>query len=354
MLTMPQRIDAFRRLREVLVSYLQNGEKTQMNLNSEEQILHNAINLSLQANKWFTRESVFIALQGIQKMLQSPSFDHWISKYEPPQHFQSQTVAVIMAGNIPLVGFHDFLSVVISGHSFLGKTSSEDAYLLPALADILIIIEPKLASKITFTQELLKSFDAVIATGSDNTARYFDFYFGKYPSIIRKNRNSIAVLTGLESDAELEALADDIFLFFGLGCRNVSKIFVPENFDFVRLLDHFAHYEEVKNHSKYFNNYEYSKAIYLINAVPHFDNGFLLVKASPDYASRVAVLHYETYSNIKQLEHRLMFEHDSIQCVVAKPGLIENSFDFGKAQFPAVDDYADGVDTLSFLLHLNK
>ena len=352
--TLPQRIDAFRQLRLVLESFLLNGEKKQLNPSREEEILHNALNLSLQANKWFTRESVFMAIQGIEKMLQSPAFERWISKYELPPTFQPKTVAVIMAGNIPLVGFHDFLSVVVSGHFFLGKTSSDDAYLLPALAEILIGIEPQFAAKITFTHELIKSFDAVIATGSDNTARYFDFYFGKYPSIIRKNRNSIAVLTGSETDAELKALADDVFLYFGLGCRNVSKIFVPENFDFVRLLDHFAHYEELKNHSKYFNNYEYSRAIYLINAVPHYDTGFLLVKDSADYASRIAVLHYETYSDIKQLEHRLMLEQEAIQCIIAKPGLLASSFDFGKAQFPEVDDYADGVDTMLFLLNLSK
>lgn len=352
MLTMSQRIEAFYRLKKVLESYIQKKENNQMHFDSNEERLDKAFNMSLQTNKWFTPESILMAIQGIEKMLRPSSFEQWIAKYEPPQHFKPKTVAVTMAGNIPLVGFHDFLSVLISGHIFLGKTSSDDAYLLAAFAEILINIEPEFAQKIFFTNQTLSGFDAVIATGSGNTSRYFDFYFGKYPNIIRKNRNSVAVLTGLETDDELKALADDVFLYFGLGCRSVSKIFVPEKFDFVRLLDHFAHYEEFKNHSKYFNNYEYNKAIYLINTLPHFDNGFLLLKESSDYASPVSVLYYETYHNLLQLEERLALEQDAIQCVVAKPGLLKNSVDFGQAQFPDVDDYADGVDTLAFLFNL--
>ena len=254
-----------------------------------------------------------------------------------------------MAGNIPLVGFHDFLSVLISGKVFKGKLSSQDEFLLPFLADKLIDIAPDFQSKIIFVSHLLKDFDAVIATGSNNSARYFDYYFGKYPHIIRRNRNSIAVIIGNETKEQMEKLADDVFLYFGLGCRSISKVFVPKGYDITLILDAFQHYAYLHEHTKYFNNYEYNKSIFLLNKVLHLDNGFCLLTQRDTYASPVSVLYYEEYDQLEVLEQRLMMEKEQVQCIVGGEKVNIEHENFGNSQYPALSEYADNVDIMSFL-----
>jgi hypothetical protein len=305
-------------------------------------------------NPWFTPEFVRKALAATAASLKAANIETWVSSYPDLQDMPSgkYTVGVIMAGNIPLVGFHDFMCVVISGHHFLGRLSSKDDQLLPFLSQVLEYFEPQLSESITFTDEFMKGTDAVIATGSDNSARYFEYYFGKNPHIIRKNRNSAAIISGTESVNEIELLADDIFTYFGLGCRNVSKLFVPENYDVRILLKHFERYAYLINHNKYANNYEYHKAVYLVNLIDHLDTGFLLIKEDEALSSPVGVLFYEFYSNEKMLMDRINKDKEKIQCIVSKASLYPASIPFGTTQKTMLWDYADNVDTLGFLLNM--
>jgi hypothetical protein len=258
-----------------------------------------------------------------------------------------------MAGNIPFVGFSDFISVLVSGNVFLGKLSSKDTLLPKAVAQVLIDIEPHFAERIILTEERLSqfSFDAVIATGSDNTARYFEYYFSKYPNIIRRNRTSVAVLTGHETEKQLQALADDVFLYFGLGCRNVSKIYLPDGFDLNRLFAAFYRYRHLIDYHKYANNYEYNRAIYLLNKEKFYDNGFVLLKQE-DLAlvSPTAVVYYQFYSKPENVKLYLDSYKDKIQCVVSNltfPGY--DVVEFGKSQRPMLWQYPDGIDVMKFL-----
>lgn len=309
--------------------------------------------IDLAINPWFTEDNVSYAIDTWTEELQQEKLERWCAAYPSLKEKKAvRKVGVITAGNIPLVGFHDFMSVLLSGHIFTGKLSSKNNRLLPAVAQSLKEIEPKFADYIRFEDERLTDFDAIIATGSNNSARYFDAYFGKYLHIIRKNRNSTAVLSGKESDDELKALADDIFLYFGLGCRNVSKIFVPTDFNTNRLFENFIHKKDIVNHNKYANNYDYNRAVYLMNSEKFLDNGFMLLKESQDYASPVSVVYYERYDDLETLKTFLAADAEKIQCLVSRPGLINGSVPFGHSQKPALNDYADGRDTLDFLLNL--
>ena len=253
-----------------------------------------------------------------------------------------------MAGNIPLVGFHDFLCVLLSGNNVLAKLSSNDKVLLPYLSNYLIQQEPSLAARIAFTEGKMEGFDAVIATGSNNTSRYFEYYFGKKPNIIRKNRNSIAILTGKESTEELTALGEDIFRYYGLGCRNVSKIYVPKGYDFEPFFNAIFSYKDIVDQHKYANNYDYNKAVYLMSNFKILDNGFLILKEDDGQASPISVLFYAYYDAEETLEQELNAQEEQIQCIVSKKGGIG----FGETQKPKLHDYADGVDTMEFLLKL--
>lgn len=308
------------------------------------------INYSYTKNPWFTPQNILFSIQGITKFLQKEILEKWTSNYRFKEN--PKTIALILAGNIPLVGFHDILSVLISGNHVLAKLSSKDDELIKIIREILIEINPAWEEKFSITNQILKNFDAVIATGSNNSARYFDYYFGKYPHIIRKNRNAVAVLSGKENKEELQALSDDIYLYFGLGCRNVSKIFVPESYDFQPLFEATQKYKELINHHKYANNYEYRRAIFLVNSDEHFDNGFTLFKPDKAIASPIAVVNYEFYKNIDDINAQLIFEQDKIQCIVSNAKGIKNALPPGSAQFPEVWDYADNIDTLKFLTEL--
>lgn len=335
-MNLEERIEAFAKLGSFLHA---------IDNETREEIIRNARN----ENAWFTDKSINLAFDGIIQMLDPAKLRAWTSRYDLDPK-QVRTVATVMAGNIPLVGFHDFLSVLIGGHQIQIKPSSKDLFLLKFLIRSLTGIEPRLAERITVV-DMLKNFDAVIATGSDNSARYFEYYFSRYPHIIRKNRSSCAILTGFETNEEFATLGKDVFSYFGLGCRNVSKVFVPEQFDFAKLFKNWSAYEDVILHHKYHNNYDYQKSILLVNNEPHLDSGYLLLRESEGLVSPISVLFYEYYSTWDGLCSRLESEKEKLQCIVgnAKPATVK----IGSAQSPEVWDYADQIDTLEFLEKLD-
>lgn len=308
------------------------------------------IQLSQSHNGWFTPENVYFAIQSWAKALTEVNLSQWLSAYELPNN-KTKTVAIILAGNIPLVGFHDFLSVLMSGHKVLVKTSSNDQKLLPFLANYLIAVDSQITDYITFSEGKLDNFDAVIATGSNNTARYFEFYFKDKPSIIRKNRNSIAVLNGKETKEDLVNLGEDIFRYFGLGCRNVSKLFVPKDYDFDAFFKAIFEYKDAIFYEKYANNYDYNKAVFLMSNFKLLDNEFLTLKEDTSHASPISSVFYERYENLTEVQSRFETEAEQIQCIVSN-NLIEKSIPFGKTQQPELWDYADNVDTIKFLLKI--
>ena len=301
-------------------------------------------------NAWFDAPSVAAAVAGLAHLLTEEPLRHWAARY-PPEPTTVHQVGVVMAGNIPMVGFHDLLCVLLSGHVLLAKLSADDTVLMTWIMDELTRLEPRFAD---FMQVLprLNAADAFIATGSDNTARYFEFYFGKKPHLIRRNRTSVAVLTGQETRTELAQLGPDIFQYYGLGCRNVSKLFVPAGYDFVPLLDSLQTHEHVLHHHKYNNNYDYNKSILLVNRAPHFDNGFLLLRPSPVLISPISVVHYTEYNSEIDLVDQLTDIAAQTQCVVSAGARFAGSLPFGQAQSPGVTEYADRVDTMEFLAEL--
>ncbi|WP_395053020.1 acyl-CoA reductase [Flavobacterium sp.] len=313
------------------------------------------IHLSQSHNGWFTPNQIYFAIKSWSEALSEENLIKWISKYSfdcaQDDNKKLKTVGLILAGNIPLVGFHDFLSVLISGNSVLIKTSSNDQKLLPFLANYLISIDLRIEEFITFTDGKLENFDAVIATGSNNTARYFEYYFKDKPNIIRKNRNSVAVLDGSETNEQLTQLGEDIFRYFGLGCRNVSKLFVPKEYKFDAFFESIFSYQDVIHYEKYANNYDYNKAVFLMSNFKLLDNGFLTIKEDASYASPISSVFYEYYNDIEELKTKLKNEEDQIQCIVSND-LVENSIAFGQTQKPNLWDYADNVDTLEFLIKI--
>lgn len=307
------------------------------------------ITMAVHYNGWFTRENVLFSLEEWSKALTEENLEKWLKNYDLKE--ENKTVAIIMAGNIPLVGFHDFISVLISGNKILVKQSSNDQKLLPIIAEYLIQLEPGFISKIEFTPDRMKDFDAVIATGSNNTARYFEYYFKDKPSIIRKNRNSVAVLTGNETEKELTLLGEDIFRYFGLGCRNVSKLYVPKDYNFDPFFKAILPWADLMNHAKYANNYDYNKAVYLMSEFKLLENGFLMLKQDESFGSPIATMFYETYENLENLIRTLEVNKENLQCVVSRD-VLESEVKFGQTQHPRLWDYADDVNTLDFLKNL--
>jgi hypothetical protein len=302
-------------------------------------------------NQWFSENNVKNALKAIGENLDEQKLDEFIAPYRSKLDTKKPLrVGVIMAGNIPMVGFHDMLCVLLSGNRFVGKLSSDDKLLLPFVAKLLIMTEPRFNDCIEFTEDRLRNIEAVIATGSNNSARYFEYYFGKYPNIIRQNRNSVAVLTGSESIAELRALGEDVFMYYGLGCRNVSKLFVPRGYKFDTFYSSIIDFASLVQNNKYMNNYEYNRTVYLMSSDKSLlDNNFLLLKEDVNYSSPVGVLYYEYYDDINALNERLQKDQSQIQCIVSGSTAIDNALPFGTAQCPGLSDFADGVDTMEFL-----
>ncbi|TXD52514.1 MULTISPECIES: acyl-CoA reductase [unclassified Polaribacter] len=305
------------------------------------------IKLAQEKNSWFTKDNILFSLESWSKALTESNLNDFVKDLDTKPKTPKK-VAIIMAGNIPLVGFHDFLAVLISGNAVLVKQSSSDKHLLPFLAKYLEFVEEDFKGKIVFTEEKLTAFDAVIATGSSNTARYFEFYFKGKPNIIRKSRNSVAVITGKESEDDFAKLSDDVFQYFGLGCRSVSKIYVPRDFDFEPFFTGMYAKKDFIYNAKYANNYDYNKAVYLMSEFHLLENGFLMIKEDESYSSPIATVFYEYYENEIDLKIKLHVDREKIQCIVAKD-FIENEVGFGQTQHPKLTEYADGVNTLEFL-----
>lgn len=334
-MTKKQRIDAFTKLGDYLLS--------------DATSLLQAIESAHNNNPWFTPANIRRALVAIGHNLSSDQLEDWLAPY-PFDGDIDKTVGLVLAGNIPLVGFHDILCVLCAGYHVQIKAATVDPVLTAHLLMKLQEINPDFAGKIAVTDRL-RDFDLVIATGSDNSSRYFTYYFGQKPHIIRKNRNSAAVLDGTESAEDFQLLGNDIFDYFGLGCRSVSKLFVPAGYNPSTFFDGITAFADIINHHKYANNYDYNKSIYLINGNPHFDNGFLLLKPDERSASPLGVLYLEEYESKGQLVERLHELAPQLQCVVGKERLAITTpvVGFGESQRPALDDYADSINTLDFL-----
>ncbi|HLS30824.1 MAG TPA: acyl-CoA reductase [Flavobacteriaceae bacterium] len=342
------RKQAFIKLGKFLKEYTSSTPNFSKPEKEKVQLLDETISNAIVHNGWFTKPDIHFSLKQWADQLTSSNLDNWLQPYSFKEE-TPKTVAIIMAGNVPLVGFHDFLSVLISGNKALVKQSSKDKHLLPFIADFLTQENSDFANRIEFTDERLTDYDAVIATGSNNTARYFEYYFSDKPHIIRRNRNSVAVLTGDETQKELELLGEDIFRYYGLGCRNISKIFIPKNYDFDNFFRAIYKWNPIINSHKYANNYDYNKAVYLMSEFKIIENGFFILKEDSSYASPIACLFYETYQDLENLTKKLKRDSALIQCVVSSNTLPIETLDFGQTQRPKLTDYADGVDILQFL-----
>lgn len=302
------------------------------------------------ANGWFSLSSIYKAIFDWGSALQEKNLIPWLESYDFSENKTPQNIGLILAGNIPLVGFHDLICVWLSGHNALIKCASKDEHLLPYLAQFLEKESGEACFK--FTKEPFSKFDAVIATGSNNAGRYFDHYFSSYPSIIRKNRNGVAVLDGTESEDELKGLGNDILQYFGLGCRNVSKLYLPQGYDLNLVFGGLFPHADLIQHAKYANNYDYNKAVFLMSEFDFIENGFILLKQAHEISAPIACVHYEFYEDLGLLKKDLDSNSERIQCIISKLPLA-GAIPFGKAQQPKLDEYADGVDTLLFLNQLN-
>lgn len=348
-------IESFHKLGDEIREYLANPKT---HADWEE-----AVMMAQRQNNWFTRENILHALQSIAPWLTKETLKKWLDKYPvPEENVNPISVGVIMAGNIPLVGFHDMLCVLLTGNVLCAKLSHSDTVLMNFIAKRLIEIEPEWENQIRFVDKLSTSAGAVIATGSNNSAKHFEYYFKKIPHIIRKNRNGIAVLSGTESDEELAELGKDIFTYFGLGCRNVSKLYVPEGYDFANVFKNIQKYDDVINQHTYANNYNYNRTIYLMDAKVFTDNNFFMLIENTAIASPIAVAHFEYYSELSKLGKVLLAEFENIQCIAAGENVRKDLrkhtplpiVNLGQTQSPGLEDYADGVDVIKFLLEQNK
>jgi hypothetical protein len=357
MITAAKRKEAFVKLGKILMDYCGNeASVSQTTDHSFNKNLEEAVKLSSEYNPWFTYDNIEKAISATGQSLSEVELTSWLSKYDSKLLEPSTplTIGVVMAGNIPIVGFHDMLCLLVSGHKLNAKLSTDDRFLLPVLFQILLELEPGFKDQASFTTDQLHDFDAVIATGSNNSARYFEYYFRNVPHFIRKNRNGVAILTGNETHEELTALGEDVFSYFGLGCRNVSRIFLPKGYQVPLILDSWEPYAYLANHSRYMNNYGYRKNVYLINSMPHYDNGFVLLLPSDSFSAPISVVNISYYEPDFDWQKYLDENRSLIQCVVSRDNNHPLQVDFGSSQQPHLWDYADGVDTLKFLSSLNK
>jgi hypothetical protein len=358
MMSLAQRIKAFAALGGFLreFSSLSYPVSISAGATGMHKVLQDATEASLDHNPWFIRLHLDHALSALGQMLTAGHLETWLSKYEISDTSANflHDVGVIMAGNIPAVGFHDFLCVLMTGKRFTGKLSSDDPFLLPALAEILCNIEKGFCGRIGFTKDKKINADAIIATGSNNTARYFEYLYRQKPHLFRHNRNGAAVLTGREPAQQLRGLCRDVFMHFGLGCRNVARLYLPQGYDFESLQQAFADGQYVKTHQPYMNNYLHNKALLRMQGSKFIDQGFLLMHESDAFSSPVASLYYEFYSDTETLRQQLLSRQENIQCIVGEPFLGLAVSGFGQSQQPALDDYADGVDTMQFVLDLSE
>lgn len=341
----------------IIKGFLSLSDSLNQFLNNKEtkytDILNTTIHKASAANAWFTETNIRYALQETANLLTEKKLNTWLNKYAQSYAKNAKKIAVITAGNIPLVGFHDFLSVLITGHTFVGKLSSKDNILLPAIAQILSDIEPMFNARIIFTDFAIKSAAAYIATGSNNSARYFEYYFKKYPHILRKNKNSVAVLSKNTSDEELKHLAHDVFMYFGLGCRNVTSILLPDNFDINRLFNAFYNdYKFLQTHHNYMNNYDYNLAVLQLKQIPILVNGFVILREYPEVYSPISMVNYHYYHSNEDVQNFLKANNEKIQCITGNINNIDNLIELGNTQKPELWDYADNIDTIDFLMSI--
>ncbi|MFO7755365.1 MAG: acyl-CoA reductase [Bacteroidales bacterium] len=339
MLTLQQRTDAFAALGQVM------EDAASASPSSPEAVsLRKVMDRQQANNKWFTPDNVIRSAEAIAAMLRKDSLESWMQAYELKETQPKKLIAVIMAGNIPLVGFHDFLCVLITGNKILARTSSKDAELIKTVAGILTGINPDYSDHIKFSEKIQDDYDAVIATGSDNTSRYFEYYFGHKPHIFRKNRNSIAIIGRETTGQDIEALGTDIFSYFGLGCRNVSKIYFEQGVDINKAIKRWSAWSDIIKHTPYANNYLYNKSLFLVNKKAFLDNGYSLLVKDEGFSSPVSVIYYDTFSSREQLADELALKTEKIQCMVS-----ENDISFGQTQYPLPYEYADNKDTVKFI-----
>ena len=324
-----------------------------LSLTGNREVLESAINKSFHQNQWFVKENIHKALDSIcTQYLAEEKLNTWLSKYSLSNIEKAKSIGLVLAGNIPLVGFHDVLTVFIAGHHCAIKLSDKDKELIPALIRQLGLIHADCLDYFSFVDRL-EDYDAVIATGSNSTAVHFEYYFKHVPHIIRRNRNAIAILDGAESRDDILALGQDIFSFFGLGCRNVSKLYLPREYNTDFLMEALHDFKELALHNKYKNNFDYNYAIYLLNQDKFLMNGCVLLKESEDIASRIGMVGFEYYDDISHLKSLIQPRMDEIQLIASNKAIPDiNTLRFGEAQNPQLWDYADGVDTLQFLLDL--
>ncbi len=348
MSTLYNRIKAFEKL-GILFSnkFTENSSKESEYWTSE---LDKAIDLAYKYNTWFTEDSVKKALNEWSKQLNYNSLKNWTDQYKIEDKSEKK-IAIIMAGNLPLVGFHDLLCGLIMNFHCIVKLSSDDKILIPFIVEYLDSIVPGIKNQVKFTTNPIKDFNGVIATGSNNSFKYFEYYFGNYPNLLRKTRHSIAVLDGKETEMDLKKLGNDIFTYFGMGCRSVSKLLVPKGYDFDLLFNALFDFKEIINHNKYVNNYDYNKAVYLMSEQKFIENGFIILKEDEKLGSPIGCLFFEYYENPKDLNAYISDIKDSLQCVVSNLNIL-NSTSFGSSQRPKIDDYADNTNTLDFLLKI--
>lgn len=349
-MNLEERLIALKKLGAILLSIGEENKFEGYSLGiteSEYANLEAVVNQVSIYNGWFTAKEVKKSFRAWGNLLQEENLRNWLNSYNIDQSKTDKNVGIIMAGNIPLVGFHDFLCVYILGMSMKIKMSSDDNKLLPPIFELLALFDKDVKDKIELIPATLKDFDAIIATGSNNTAKYFDQYFGKYPNIIRKSRTSVAVLSGEESEEQLRSLSEDIFAYYGLGCRNITKVYLPEGYDLNNLFKAFFEFQYVVDNNKYANNYDYHKALFLMEQYDVLENGFILLRKDNSIHSPIGTLNYEYYSDKEGLENELVAMKEEIQCVVSS-----DKIPFGKAQSPELWEYADNIDTLEFLLNL--
>lgn len=343
---MKDKIIALKKLGDLFHSF-GNNLAPEGKLEEEFHALSDLVEKLHHYNPWFTNASVKYALTAWARQLETDRLESWLTNYTLQAENQ-KTVGVIMAGNIPLVGFHDAICVLLSGHKLHAKLSTKDQQLMAFVLEFLQK-DDAYSGQIKLVENM-KDIDALIATGSDNSARYFDYYFKDQEKIIRKNRTSIAVVKQDSTDEQLVSLGDDVFTHFGLGCRNVTKLYLPNEFDLDRVFSAFYHFKEIIQHNKYANNYDYNKAVYLLNNIDLLENGFLLMKEDEGIHSPIGVLFYSYYNDLDALESEINAIQDGVQCIVGDVSFANT--DFGMSQQPNIHDYADGVDTLKFLSEL--
>ncbi|HNT80955.1 MAG TPA: acyl-CoA reductase [Bacteroidia bacterium] len=338
-----ERVDSLCQLGDCLEQYMKHS--------SSHPLFEQMLKECESYNPWFTHSNQMKMLENIRSWLSKDALSKALEGRTNKEEGKKKKVATILAGNIPAVGFHDVLCILLSGHKAFVKLSSDDKILIPFLMENLLQMDSRWSDRIEYIHKIFEP-DAVIATGSNNSGRYFEYYFSKYPHIIRKSRNSVAVLSANESKEQLSLLAQDVFDYFGMGCRSVSKLYVPKGYDFNLFFESLMPYEKLMQHSKYMNNYDYYRAIYLLNKDAFLTNNFLIVKEDASLNSPLSVLHYEYYTNKDELTAILAAQNNELQCVVSEEDFIEGSVRMGTTQCPSFTDYADDINTLDFLSQL--